>query len=165
MKPDNKTENIIDADSTCSSGMSEKKNVLIWLPSPLGDAILSTPALRALRSHFQTSKIYFYSNDIVRQILSPSVFNDEWIPQQSKNPFVIAKKLREYKFTHAILFKNSVASTLACFLAGIPFRIGYTREGRGLLLTDKLYPPKLPDGKFKPTPIVDYYLAISATAT
>ncbi len=162
MKPDNKTQNIIDADSTRSPGTSEQKNILIWLPSPLGDAILSTPTLRALRSHFKSCKIFFYSNDIVRHVLSPAIFNDEWIPQQSKNPFVIAKKLREYQFTHAILFKNSIASALACFLAGIPSRIGYTREGRGLLLTDKLYPPKLPDGKFKPTPIVDYYLAIAS---
>lgn len=143
-------------------GRGRHDKVLIWLPSPLGDAILCTPALRAIRRHFPSGKIYFYSNDIVRQVLSPSIFNDEWIHEHSKNPLVIAKELKEYRFTRAILFKNSIASALACFLAGIPSRTGYTREGRGLLLTDKLYPPKLPNGKYKPVPIVDYYLVVAS---
>ena len=68
--------------------------------------------------------------------------------------------LKEHNFTHAVLFKNSFASALAVFLAGVPMRIGYTREDRGFLLTDKLYPPKSSAAKFKPSSMVDYYLAI-----
>jgi heptosyltransferase-2 len=85
-----------------------------------------------------------------------------WLEQQDRKPFATAKMLKEHKFTHAILFKNSFASALATFLAKIPLRIGYAREGRGILLTDKLYPPKLPDGKFKPNSMIDYYLAIAS---
>jgi heptosyltransferase-2 len=70
--------------------------------------------------------------------------------------------LRGYKFTHSILFKNSFASALAVFLAKIPSRIGYAREGRSVLLTDRLYPPKLPSGRFKPISMIDYYLAITS---
>ncbi len=136
--------------------------ILVWLPSPIGDAILCTPALRAIRRHFKSSRIAFFAKGAVREVLSPSGFNDVWLEQRDNNPFAIAKTLKARRFTHAILFKNSFASALAAFLAKIPLRIGYAREGRGLLLTDKLYPPKLPDGKFKPVSMIDYYLAIAS---
>jgi heptosyltransferase-2 len=139
-----------------------KEEILVWLPSPMGDAILCTPALRAIRKYFKSGKITFFANPVVRQILSPCNFYDEWLEQKSNNPFAIAKQLKEHKFTHAVLFKNSFASALAVFLARIPSRIGYVREWRGLLLTDKLYPAKLPGGKFKPISMVDYYLAIAS---
>ncbi len=156
-------------------------SILVWLPSPIGDAILCTPALRAIRQHFKSCKISFFAKPVVREVLSPSSFNDRWLEQRDKNPFVIAKILKRHKFTHAILFKNSFASALAVFLARIPLRIGYAREGRGFLLTDKLYPvrskpsgiwsllagafngvypPKLLNGKFRPLSMIDYYLAI-----
>jgi len=147
--------------------------ILVWLPSPMGDAILCTPALRAIRKHFKSCEISFFAKGVVREVLSPSSFNDRWLEQRTENPFEIAKLFRKHKFTHAIFFKNSFASALAVSLAGIPSRIGYAREGRGLLLTDKLYPAKLPPrrfslqkrssgGKFKPISMIDYYLAIAS---
>lgn len=136
--------------------------ILVWLPSPMGDAILCTPALRAIRRHFKSSRISFLANEVVRSILSPSRFNDTWLQQHSKNPFTTAKMLKEHNFTHAILLKNSFASALAVFLAGIPIRVGYAREGRGFLLTEKLHPPKLSAVKFKPSSMLDYYLAIAS---
>ncbi len=128
----------------------------------MGDAVLCTPALRAIRQHFKDSKITFLGNSTVRQILSPNRFNDAWLQQKKNNPFTIAKMLKRHKFTHAVLFKNSFASALAVLLAGIPSRIGYAREGRSPLLTDKLHPPKLPNRKFKPISMIDYYLAIAS---
>ena len=143
--------------------MQETGNeILAWLPSPLGDAVLCTPALRAVRRHFESSKITFFANPVVREVLSPSSFSDRWLEHDKKNPFAIAKMLRAHKFTHALLFKNSVASALAVFLASIPSRIGYAREGRGILLTEKLHPPKQQDGKFKPISMIDYYLTIAS---
>jgi heptosyltransferase-2 len=139
-----------------------QQNILVWLPSPLGDAILCTPALRAIRNCFVDGKICFFVNSAVHQVLSPCQFNDEWLIQQTHSPFAIAKALRRHKFSHAILFKNSFASALAAFLAGIPSRIGYAREARGLLLTDRLQPPREPSGKYKSVPMIDYYLAIAS---
>jgi heptosyltransferase-2 len=139
----------------------QETNILIWLPSPMGDAILCTPALRAIRRHFKSSKIWFYANPVVRETLSPCTLNDQWLEQRVKNPLAIAKELKKHRFTHAILFKNSFASALAVFLAGIQARIGYARENRGFLLTHKLLPARLPNGKFKPLSAVDYYLAIA----
>jgi len=161
----------------------QDENIIVWLPSPMGDAVLCTPALRAIRHHFKSSKISFFANPVVCEILSPATFNDTWLQQQNNNPFTIAKMLRKCKFTRAILFKNSFASALAVYLAAIPLRIGYTRQGRGFLLTHKLHPVRSPrrhgpgarrltsnrvsplkllNGKFKPLSMVDYYLKISS---
>ncbi len=128
----------------------------------MGDAILCTPALRAIRERFQNYKIYFLAEPVVRDILSPSSFNHQWLVPQSENPFAIAVMLRPYNFTHAILFKNSFASALAVRLAGIPSRTGYVREGRSMFLTEKLHPPKSGLVRFKPALMIDYYLAIAS---
>ncbi len=139
---------------------STRNRILVWLASPMGDAILCTPALLAISRHFKSSRIWFLAEPVVHEVLSPNNFNNGWLVQRQKNPFTIAKMLKKHKFTHAILFKNSFASALTVFLAGIPSRIGYAREGRGFLLTEKLYPLKLSTGKYKPFSMVDYYLDI-----
>jgi heptosyltransferase-2 len=135
--------------------------ILLWLPSPMGDAILCTPALRAIRKHFKTCKITFLATDGVRSVLSPCNFNDKWLELKDNNPFTIAKKLKEHKFLYAILFKNSFASAFAAYLADISWRVGYVRQWRGFLLSEKLYPMRLRNGKFKPVSMVEYYLAIA----
>ncbi|MHC4293395.1 MAG: glycosyltransferase family 9 protein [Planctomycetota bacterium] len=128
----------------------------------MGDAVLCTPALRAIRERFDNSKITFFAKPIVQKILSPCSFNDAWIVQKTGNPFSITNVLKGKKFSQAILFKNSFASALAVFLARIPARIGYAREGRDFLLTQKLLPPKTHEGKFKPSSMIDYYLAVAS---
>jgi heptosyltransferase-2 len=136
--------------------------ILVWLPSPMGDAVLCTGALRALREHFPNSRITYFANKIVREVLSPCEFNDFWLEQKDNSPFAIAKMLKERDFSEVLLFKNSFCSAFACFLAGIGSRIGYTRECRGMFLTEKLRPPKKASGRFKPGSMVDYYLAITS---
>jgi heptosyltransferase-2 len=139
-----------------------KDNILVWLPSPMGDAILCVPALRAIRRRFSSAKITFFASAVVCQVLSPSSFANEWLQTNNGGVFALAWLLRKQKFTKAILFKNSFGSVLACFLAGIPVRVGYAREGRGLLLTERLHPPRLPSGDYKPISMVDYYLGIAS---
>ncbi|MFC1738582.1 glycosyltransferase family 9 protein [Planctomycetota bacterium] len=139
-----------------------KDEILIWLPSPIGDAVLCTPALRAIRKHFSSSLITFFAKPLIREVLSPGGFNNIWLEQKSSNPFTIAGLLKECKFSQAILFKNSLGSALAAFLAGIPTRLGYARDGRGFLLTEKLYPPKTANGRLKPISMIDYYSAIAS---
>ncbi|MGA2092817.1 MAG: lipopolysaccharide heptosyltransferase II [Sedimentisphaerales bacterium] len=139
-----------------------KDNILVWLPSPMGDAILCTPALRAIRRRFDSADITFFASRVVREALSPSGFTDSWLEQNGGGVFVTAKMLRSRNFSQVILFKNSFGSALTCFLAGIPVRIGYAREGRGFLLTGRLNPPTLPSGDYKPVSMVDYYLAVAS---
>jgi heptosyltransferase-2 len=142
--------------------IDNKDNILVWLPSPMGDAILCTPALRAIRRRFDSADITFFGNKVGREVLSPSEFTNFWLEQDGSGVFSAAKMLRNRNFSEVILFKNSFGSALTCFLAGIPVRVGYAREGRGIFLTERLQSPKLPSGDFKPISMVDYYLAIAS---
>lgn len=136
------------------------QKILIWLPSPLGDAVMATPALRVIRQKFQDAEITFLGNSPVKAVLSDGGFNDKWL-SISGGPVSLAAKLRKEKFTHAILFKNSFSCAFTVFLAGIKKRIGYARDKRSLLLTGKIAPIKNPDGTFKPASMVDYYLKVA----
>ena len=124
------------------------QNILIWLPSPLGDAILSTPALSAFRSYYTGARITFLAEATVKAFLEPCPFCDQWI-EKSGSFRQLLRQLGREKFGTAILLKNSFGSALTVALAGIPRRIGYARDFRDFLLTDTLLPQKQ-DGRFKP---------------
>jgi heptosyltransferase-2 len=74
--------------------------------------------------------------------------------------FELAARLRAGKFDMAILLPNSFRSALICKMAKTPRIVGYERDGRGFLLTDKLLPVK-DKGKFVPVPIVKYYMGLA----
>lgn len=136
-----------------------QRRILIWLPSPMGDAIMATPALRALRGHYKDARLIGFASGLNRQVLSPSPFVDEWLGQGSFKENLAALKLTGAD--EAILMKNSFGCALAVRLAGIPRRVGYGRDGRSFLLTDRVAPLKTEDGRFQPTPAVDYYLGLA----
>jgi len=136
------------------------QNMAIWLPSPMGDAIMATPALRALRQHFRADRITFVGSGLVRQILSPSPFCDGWI-ELDKSMLHNMSRIRRENFSTILLLKNSFGSALTSLLAGMPKRIGYARDGRSWMLTEKIQPLKDAGGKFIPTPAIDYYLKIA----
>jgi len=141
---------------------TEQDKILVWLPSPMGDVILCTPALRAVRKRFPSKRIYFLASPMAKQLLSPCTFNNEWIDYTSGNVFMRARMLKKHNFSTAILFKNSFGSGLTVKLAGIPQRVGYSRDCRGLFLTEKIAPSKNAKGKFKPVSMIDYYLGITS---
>jgi len=72
----------------------------------------------------------------------------------------LAMRLRSAEFDLAICLPNSFKSALICKMAKIPRIVGYERDGRGFLLTDKLLPVK-EKGKFVPTPVVKYYMGVA----
>ncbi len=127
----------------------------------MGDCLMATPTLAAIRNLFENAKISFCANRTVAEILKPCRFTDEWIILKKSNPLAIAERLKKYNFDAAILLKNSFASALAVFLAGIEKRVGYAREGRGIFLTEKLCPSKISLFEYKPLSAIDYYLAIA----
>ncbi len=138
-----------------------REKILVLLPSPLGDAVLSAPALGAIRRRYADDSIFFLAGRTTRQLLSPSPFCDGWIETGDEGAISLARRLRREGFSMAVLFKNSFGSALVSFLAGIPKRVGYAREGRSLLLTDRIRPAKSA-GKYQPAPMIDYYLALTA---
>lgn len=139
-----------------------RDKILVWLPSPVGDAVLCTPALRGLGRRFEGEGIYFLAGETVRRLLSPNNFGNEWVETNGTGLTSLVRRLKGHGFSRAVLFKNSFGSALTTFLAGVPERTGYARDGRLFLLTQRIYPPKGADGRFKPVSMIDYYLQIVA---
>lgn len=142
--------------------------ILVVLPNWVGDLVLATPALRAIRTQYPRAHIAFLVKSHLADVLGGGDWMDEvihWPSGKSRDMrrqgfLGLAGQLRKRKFNWAILLTNSFRSALLARLAGIKRRIGYDREGRGLLLTDKLLPEKA-DGKFVPVPMTRYYGALA----
>jgi heptosyltransferase-2 len=147
---------------------STPERLLVVLPNWVGDLVLATPALRAIRTQFPAAYIAALVKPLYREILSGGDWTDEVLvwpvgrtrPRRRRGFLGLAQELREKQFDTAILLTNSFRSALLARLAGIRRRIGYDRDGRGLLLTDKLLPDKS-NGKYVPVPMVRYYNAIA----
>lgn len=157
-----------DSSGAASAG-GPPSRILVVLPNWVGDLVLATPALRALRRQYADQHITF----LVKSHLAPVLSGGDWMdelrfwpsrgpsrPKRRKSFLGFAAELRENRYDIAILFANSFRSGLLSRLAGIKRRVGYDREGRGLLLTDKLLPEKA-NGKFVPVPMIRYYNAIA----
>lgn len=72
----------------------------------------------------------------------------------------VVKYLRRNRFDLAVLLTNSFHSAAVAWLSGAKRRVGYRRDGRGLLLTDRLEP--LREGRrFVPSPVIDYYMKLA----
>ena len=56
--------------------------------------------------------------------------------------FEFGRRLREERFDCAILLQNAFDAALIAWLAAIPERIGYHRDGRGWLLTRAIPVPE-----------------------
>jgi heptosyltransferase-2 len=144
------------------------QRILVVQPNWVGDAVMATPTLRAMRESFPGAHISYLLRRYVKPIYEGLPWADRLITYRTgkthakagKGPFDLAARLRAGKFDLAVLLPNSFKSALICKMAGIDRIIGYERDGRGFLLTDKLLPVK-EKGKYIPTPIVKYYLGLA----
>lgn len=147
---------------------AQPKKILVVQPSWVGDAVMATPALRALRERFPDAHITFLCRRYVKAIFVGLPYADRIITYRTDKPdgrrgkglLAISGRLRKGRFDTAILLTNSFKTALLCKLARIPRVVGYERDGRAFLLTDRLLPYK-DKGKFVPTPIIYYYLGLS----
>ncbi|MCU1376787.1 MAG: lipopolysaccharide heptosyltransferase [Actinomycetia bacterium] len=141
--------------------------IAVFAPNLIGDTVMATPSLRALRAGFPGAEIAVVIKPHVAPTLDAAPWVDRIIPfhPKAKDPahrsLAVLRRLRSDRFDLAVLMPNSFRSALMARLAGIPRRVGYARGGRGLLLTDRLAPQKDAKGKFVPTPIVEYYLGLA----
>ncbi|HWE92688.1 MAG TPA: lipopolysaccharide heptosyltransferase II [Tepidisphaeraceae bacterium] len=148
--------------------MSSPERILIVQPSWVGDAVMATPALRAIRQMYPSAHISYLLRRYVKPLYSAMPWADQLITYRTgkskgttgKGIFDVAARLRSARFDLAVLLPNSFKTALMCKMAKIPRIVGFERDGRGFLLTDKLLPVK-EKGKFVPTPLVKSYLGIA----
>jgi heptosyltransferase-2 len=149
--------------------MSDPQKILIVQPSWVGDAVMATPTLRAIRQLYPAAHIAYLMKRYVKPVYAGMPWADQLITYRTGKTkakagkgqfFELAARLRSANFDLAILLPNSFKSALICKMAGIKRVVGYERDGRGFLITDKLLPVK-DRGKFIPTPIVKYYMGVA----
>ncbi len=113
--------------------------VAIRLPNWLGDVIMATPFIREVRDFFKSEELFLVGKEKYREILDKR-FYDEYITL--KSIWNTAKDIKNLAIDHFFILPNSFGSSLLAFLSGAKRRIGYGKEGRHLLLTDPVPPPK-----------------------
>src|SRR5579862_1188735 len=99
---------------------------------------MSLPALRALRERYPDARISILAKPWVADLYRRESFCDELIPYTSDGlaeKWAIARWLKSYEFDCAILLQNAFEAAGLAYLASIPERIGYARDGRSMLLT------------------------------
>jgi heptosyltransferase-2 len=148
--------------------MNNPKKILVVQPSWVGDAVMATPTLRAIRQLYPQAHISYLMKRYVKPVFTGMPWADRLITYRAgktqkkagKGLFDLANRLRSAKFDLAILLPNSLQSALVCKMANIPRIAGYERDARGFLLSDKLIAYK-ERGKLVPTPIIKTYLGIA----
>src|SRR5947209_4517104 len=108
--------------------------VVVRATNWLGDAVMSLPAIRAIRQVFPSAHIAVAARPRVADLYSRESSVDRVISYlEPRRAF--AAGLRAERFDCAILLQNAFDAALVAWLARIPERIGYSRDARGFLLT------------------------------
>jgi len=141
------------------------RNILVFLPNWVGDVVMATPTLRALRGRFADGRITYVGRPAAVETIRGTPWADELLVEDSRNPLAAAAKmmmaLRRARYDLAVLLPNSFRSAMLARLGGTGDVIGYDRDGRGMFLTIKLPPARDENGRFVPTPMIDYYNALA----
>ncbi|MBI4826811.1 MAG: lipopolysaccharide heptosyltransferase II [Nitrospirae bacterium] len=137
------------------------KRILIRGVNWIGDAVLTIPAISAVRHEFPDAHISLLVKPWVADIFKENRDIDEIILYEKEydslaGKFRLAKELRQKGFDKVILLQNAFDAALITWLAGIPERIGYARDARGFLLTKSIPVEKESLKKHQ----INYYLGL-----
>ena len=143
------------------------ERTLVVAPSWVGDAILSEPLIARLREIHGEHDIdvltptwcasVFARMRGVRRVVESTIMHGEfgWNGRRE-----LARRLREQRYTQAVVLPNSWKSALVPWLAGIPKRTGYIGEMRWGLVNDA----RRLDKRALPR-LVDRYAALATPAS
>jgi heptosyltransferase-2 len=146
-------------------GMENRfRRILVRATNWVGDAVMSVPALQALREHNPQARISILARPWVAGLYGRESFCDELIPYEAPRGWKgigekrrVARFLRGRKFDCALLLQNAFEAAALVRWAGIPIRMGYDRDARGWLLT---HPIPLPAAGETPRHQRFYYLEL-----
>jgi heptosyltransferase-2 len=114
--------------------------ILVRATNWIGDAIMSLPALRAIRQRFPDAGLTVCAKPWVSALYQGERSIDDVIPLRGRLETI--RILRRCHFDLGILFPNSFDSAAVLRLGGAKRIVGYARDGRSFLLTDAIAVPK-----------------------
>ncbi|MEO8373366.1 MAG: lipopolysaccharide heptosyltransferase II [Candidatus Solibacter sp.] len=120
--------------------------VLVRATNWLGDAVMSLPAIRAIRDVFPHAHLAVLARPSVADLYARERSIDRVIAYPKLQGLTARRQfaagLRKQRFDGAILLQNAFDAALISWLAEIPERIGYARDARGPLLTRAIAVPE-----------------------
>lgn len=139
------------------------RHILIRSANWVGDAVMTTPAVRAVRKNFPRAHITVLAKPWVTPVFRNNPQVDEVMAYDASGRHKgaigllrLSRDLKDRNFDLAILFQNAFEAALITCAARIPRRLGFATDGRAILLTDRVYTyPALKKGH-----LIDYYLGI-----
>jgi len=141
------------------------RKVLVRAANWIGDAVMTLPALTAIREGLPNRHLAVLTKPWVADLFSGHPAVDEIILYESpgrheglRGKWRLARELRAKGFDLAILFQNAFEAALLAYWAKIPRRAGYNTDARGILLTRAVSVNRL----VKQGHQVDYYRAMTA---
>ncbi|MFZ5833396.1 MAG: lipopolysaccharide heptosyltransferase II [Planctomycetota bacterium] len=144
------------------------RKVAVFLPNWLGDVVMATPALRALRRHFgpQTEIVGILRPHLAEVLVGTRFLDEQWhFDPRSHNPrarrWTLVRELRRRRFDLALLLTNSFHTALLAWLGGAQQRVGYARDGRSFLLTHPVQTRRDVSGHIEPEPVVRTLLKLT----
>ncbi len=158
----------LDLDLAQFLYLSQIMKLAIMLPNWVGDACMATPTLRALYHGLQEfEEICWVGRPAPLMVLEGLPWADNRImykPRGRGSDLLsrrgLVRELRRQRFDAIILFTNSLSTGAIAWLSSIPRRIGFARDGRSWLLTDRI-PIIDGDRNAKTDPCIDTYLRLA----
>jgi len=117
------------------------ESILIVRTDRIGDVVLTVPSITALRKQYPNARISILVAPQTRELVDGNSCLDEVLIDDRKGEhkgfgfFKLIGLLRSKRFDVAVNYHTKKRTNLACFLAGIPIRIGYKNKKFGFLLT------------------------------
>ncbi|WP_256388147.1 lipopolysaccharide heptosyltransferase II [Pirellula sp. SH-Sr6A] len=119
--------------------------VAVLLPNWVGDTCMATPTLRAIAQLPSVEELVLVGKPGPLSVLEGLPFAQHQIAYKprSRSPELLSRRgvaaeLRRRHLDAIVLLPNSLSTGLIAWLSRIPRRIGYVKNGRGLLLTDAI---------------------------
>lgn len=117
--------------------------ILLRATNWVGDAVMSLPALEAVREHFPEAHLTVLARPWVAPLYESHPAVNEVLPYRrgagywkDASEFLrVIRVVRSLHFDMAVLFQNAFEAALIARLAGIQIRVGYNTDGRGFLLS------------------------------
>ena len=133
-------------------------HIAVILPRWVGDAVMATPLLRAVKSHFGShARITGVMRPVVADLLAGTGWLDGQVfyDRHGRNPDhrfgAAARRLRADRADVALVLPNSLSSAALAFAGGARRRVGHAGHRRRWLLTDVVRPRR--DEAVVPPPV------------
>jgi lipopolysaccharide heptosyltransferase II len=117
-----------------------RPRVLIWKLSALGDVILATPSLRAVRRRFPLGRLTLVVGRSAYEVVARCPYLDECLIANPRGrdrllprALTLLRRLRAGAYDVSVDLQNSRKTHMLAWLSGIPVRIGYRRKCGWLL--------------------------------